>query len=93
MIRPDFEKWGQSPKEIHQLSLEADHPRSRERYQALYMIGTNQVNATQWAKQIGRKNQTVMEWVHKYNELGPTALLYERSGGRLPLFAHKKSSR
>jgi hypothetical protein len=46
MIRPDFAKWGQSPEEIYQLSLKAAHARSRERFQALHMIGTQQVNAT-----------------------------------------------
>ncbi len=46
MIRPDFAKWGQPPEEIYQLSLKAAHVRSRERFQALYMIGTQQINAT-----------------------------------------------
>lgn len=93
MIRPDFEKWGQTAKEMHKLSLKAEHPRSRERFQGLYMIGNNQANATQWAKQIGRQNQTVMGWVHKYNASGPTALIYQRSGGRSPLFVQKQSGR
>ena len=52
MIRPDFEKWGQKAEDIRQLSLTAAHPRSRERYQALYMIGTGQTNASQWAQTI-----------------------------------------
>lgn len=54
MIRPDFAQWGQTPEDIYRLSLDAEHPRSRERFQALYMIGTKQTNATQWAKRIGR---------------------------------------
>jgi hypothetical protein len=86
MIRPDFTKWGQSPEEIYQLSLKAAHARSRERFQALYMIGTQQVNATEWAQQIGRRNQTVMDWVHQYNALGPESLHYQRSGGRPPFY-------
>ena len=85
MIRPDFEKWGQSAQEILKLSLEAKHKRTRERFQALYMIGTGQTNATQWAQEIGRQNVTVMNWVHTYNEQGPTGLIYRRSGGRTPL--------
>ena len=92
MIRPDFAKWGQTPEEIYQLSLKAAHARSRERFQALYMIGTQQVNATEWAKQIGRRNQTVMGWVHQYNEQGPESLHYQRTGGPAPLLAtHKKT--
>ena len=40
MIRPDFEKWGQKAKDIRDLSTDAEHKRSRERFQALYMIDT-----------------------------------------------------
>jgi transposase len=91
MIRPDFAKWGQTPADIYQLSLKAPHARTRERFQALHMIGTRQVNATEWAQQINRRNQTVMGWVHQYNEQGPQSLYYQRTGGRPPLLlSHKK---
>ena len=82
MIRPEFEKWQQNAEELRQLSLKAAHPRSRERYQAIYMIGSGQKNASQWAKQSKRQKQTVLEWVHNYNELGPEGLLYQHTGGR-----------
>ncbi len=84
MVRPDFEKWGQSPKEILKLSLETEHKRTRERFQALYMIGTGQANATQWAQAIGRQNVTIINWVHSYNAKGPEAMVYRHSGGRTP---------
>ena len=93
MIRPDFAKWGQTPEDIYRLSLEAEHPRSRERFQALYMIGTEQTNATRWAKRIGRQDQTVMEWIHAYNVSGPENLLYKRSGGRVPLFREQSRTK
>ena len=82
MIRPDFEKWNQKAEDLRQLSLRAAHARSRERYQALYMIGSGHKNASQWAKQTKRQKQTVLEWVHSYNELGPDSLVYQRTGGR-----------
>jgi transposase len=95
MVRPDFEKWHQSAEEIRRLSIEADHPRSRERFQALYMIGTAQKNASQWAKQINRQKQTVLEWVHRYNDDGPDSLCYHHTGGRPTKLseAEKKSHR
>lgn len=93
MIRPDFAKWGQTANDILRLSLEAEHRRSRERFQALYMIGTKQSNATQWAQEVGRKNQTVMDWVHKYNAEGPESLHYQRTGGSLPLFAKQRKTK
>lgn len=91
MLRPNFQKWNQTPEDIRQLSLRADHPRSRERFQALYLIGIGQTNATRWAKEIGRDDQTVMEWIHLYNAEGADALLYQRTGGRPPFLAQTKS--
>ena len=49
------------------------------------MIANERTNATSWAAEIGRSDETVLKWVHTYNEQGPTALLYQRTGGR-PLF-------
>ena len=86
MIRPNFKKWGQSAEAMRRLSLTAAHPRSRERYQALYMIGNKQTNASQWAGTINRSKQTVRGWVHQYNTSGPLSLIYQPSGGRQPLF-------
>jgi transposase len=48
------------------------------------MIGSEQENASQWAKEIERQKQTVLSWVHRYNELGPSSMVYEHSGGRQP---------
>ena len=45
---------------------------------ALYEI-TNGSSATQVGKQTNRNPQTIMEWVHRYNQEGITALKYQRS--------------
>lgn len=90
MLRPEIEKWQQSVADLRRLALEAEHPRSRERFQALYMIASQQSNASRWSLEIGRKNQTVMSWVHTYNEGGPEALAYRRSGGRPPFLSRRK---
>jgi len=82
MVRPDFQKWAQSAEEIRRLSVEAQHPRSRERFQALYMIGSGQENASQWAEKTQRRPQTVLDWVHNYNKYGPARIHYQHSGGR-----------
>lgn len=90
MLRPDCEKWGQELSDLQKLAVEAAHPRSRERFQALYQIGSKQTNATRWAREIGRDDQTVMGWVHQYNSEGPTSILYRRSGGRPPFLPRKQ---
>jgi transposase len=82
MVRPDLEKWHQTAEDMRRLSIEAEHPRSRERFQALYMIGTGQKSASQWAKEINRQKQTVLGWVHDYNESGPDSVPYQHTGGR-----------
>lgn len=87
MIRPDVTKWGQTLEDLRDLAITAAHPRSRERFQALYQIGSKHTNATRWAKEIGREDQTVMGWVHLYNAQGSDALVYQHSGGRSPFLA------
>ena len=91
MIRPDAAKWNQTLAELRRQSVEAEHPRTRERFLALYMIGSGQTNASQWSAEIERADATVLRWVHTYNERGPEALVYRRTGGRPPLFAQKRS--
>lgn len=87
MIGPDFAKWQQTAEVILRLSVESSHPRSRERYLALYMVGSGQANATQWAQASGRENETVHNWIHQYNQDGPASLAYQHSGGVPPFFA------
>src|SRR5215218_3703612 len=85
-------KWGQNLEDLRLASLQADHPRSRERFQALSLIASGQFNATTCAAHIGRQDETVLGWVHRYNEGGPDALAYRRTGGRAPLFRRRTSS-
>ena len=91
MIRPNVAKWNQTVADLRRLSIEADHPRSRERFLALYMIASGHRNAAQWAAEIGRTDETVLGWVHTYNTEGPDTLAYRRTGGRAPLFCQSRS--
>jgi hypothetical protein len=93
MIRPDFSKWEQSADDVLKLAREAKHPRSRERYLALYAIGSGQSHATQWAKATGRENETVMGWVHRDNAGGPAAVVYRHSGGGSPFLTKRAKQR
>jgi transposase len=61
----------------------ASHPRTRERFLALYDIAQG-TNATVVATRIGRHFQSVQNWVHAYNQRGPQALSFVRTGGRPP---------
>ena len=84
MLRVEFARWGQTPADLRELAMSASHPRTRERFLALYEI-TQESCATRIAERTHRHPQTVMEWLHLYNTGGPEALTYQRTGGRPPL--------
>jgi Helix-turn-helix domain len=85
MVRVEMGKWKQTLEDLRQASLHTPHARTRERFQALYLIASGAYNATTCAAHIGRQDETVLAWVHRYNEHGPDALSYRRTGGRSPL--------
>jgi hypothetical protein len=84
MVRLEMHKWGQSLEDLRRLALQAAHPRTRERFLALSLIADGTHNATTWAAQFGRQDDTVLRWVHTYNRKGPQALTYRRTGGAPP---------
>jgi len=91
MLRVDYEKWEQTPEDFLRLAVKAGHFRTRERFLALYHV-TQDHNATSWARQTERHDDTVQHWVHLYNERGPAALEFRHTGGRAP-FRPRSSKR
>ena len=85
MLIVDYSRWGQDPDILRVLGLNAEHPRTRERFLALYEICGDK-NASQIGRETDRNPQTVMEWVHRYHTVGPAALVYQHTGGRSSLF-------
>jgi hypothetical protein len=83
VLRVDHQRWGQTVADLRDLALSAAHPRSRERFLALHEIAAGRC-ATAVAEHTGRRAQTVMDWLHVYNDHGPAALTYQRTGGRPP---------
>jgi Homeodomain-like domain len=83
VLRVDHQRWGQTVADLRDLALSAAHPRSRERFLALHEIAAGDC-ATAVAERTRRRAQTVMSWLHAYNDHGPEALTYQRSGGRPP---------
>src|SRR5689334_18347205 len=86
VLRVDCARWGQTPEDLRHLALSAPHARTRERALALFDI-TQHRCATQVAVRTGRRAHTVMDWVHAYNQGGPAALTFRRTGGRRLFFA------
>lgn len=93
MVRVDVAKWGQTLEDLRTASLSAPHPRTRERFQVLYLIASGQFNATTCAAHVGRQDETVLAWVHLYNRNGPDALTFRKTGGRAPLLPRTRPNR
>jgi transposase len=93
MVRLEMAKWGQTLEDLRRASVQGAHRRNRERFQALYLIASGQFNATTCAAHIGRQDETVLGWVHRYNAQGPDGLTYHRTGGRAPLSTSEKRNR
>lgn len=93
MVRVEMAKWGQTLEDLRRASVHLSHRRSRERFQALYLIASGRFNATACAAHIGRQDETVLGWVHRDHEHGPDALTYRRTGGRAPLLTSRSRNR
>jgi transposase len=91
MLRVDYDRWGQTPADLRHMALNAAQTRTCERMLALHDIAQGAC-ATEVAERTGRRPQTVMDWLHSYNEHGPEALSYRRTGGRPP-FAQRSKQR
>jgi hypothetical protein len=89
VLRVDHERWGQTGEDLRDLALNAGHARSRERFLALHEIARGGC-ASAVAERTGRHPQTVMGWLHRYNEGGPEAVSYRRTGGRPPFALRSK---
>src|SRR4051812_14105733 len=83
MLRVDHQRWNQTVADLRHVALTAAHPLSRERFLALHEIAEGSC-ATAVGERTGRRAQTVIGWLHAYNQHGPEALSYQRTGGRPP---------
>ena len=84
MLRVETERWQQNAENLREQALSAEHHRTRERFLAIYEV-TRGKSATQVGLITKRNPQTVMDWVHRYNQSGPEAMVYQHSGGHPPL--------
>ena len=85
-----MQPWGQTLRDRRRLAIEASHPRTRERFLALSLIADGAHNATTWAAEFGRQQETVLNQVHIDNRRGPNALTYRRTGSRAPFLPRAK---
>jgi len=89
MLGIEHEKWNQSLFDLRHQAVHAEHPRTRERFMALYEIARGETNATRWAEANGRHFQSVQAWVRSYNARGPEGIAFRHAGGWVPLFLRR----
>src|SRR3954451_14377134 len=87
MLRVEHARWDQTPADLRELAMSASHPRTRERFLALYEI-TQESCATRVAERTRRHPQTVIQWLHPYTT--PAALTYQCPGRRPPFARRSK---
>jgi transposase len=92
MLELDLAKWSQTPEDLRVEATTAAHPRTRERFLALYELTQVGRGASAVARNAGRHLQTLIRWVHRYNESGPQALVFAHTGG-IPPFLTRTPSR
>ena len=83
MLKVEYARWDQSLEDLRDLSMSADHERTRERFLALYEMALGSY-PTQLAKRTSRHYQTLMCWVRAYNKHGPESQKFCHTGGRPP---------
>ena len=85
MLKVNYHQWNQSIEQLRGMSITAVHPRTRERFLALYEICLGK-SATRVGQETQRNPQTIMDWVHRYNQSGAHALTFRQTGGHPPLY-------
>jgi len=82
-------KWGATADSLFQLSIDTENRRLRERYAALAMLASG-LSARQVAARIGRRRQTVTDWLRLFNEHGPSGLTPHFQSASTPLLTSEE---
>jgi len=90
MLKLDLAKWNQTPEDLRVEALTAAHARTRERFLALYELTQQGHGITAVARGTTHHAQTLMRWVHWYNDAGPEGLVFQHTGGLTPFFCQVK---
>jgi transposase-like protein len=85
MLKRDLAKWNQTPEDLRGEAWTATHARTRERFLALCELTQQGHGVTAIARGTTHHAQTLMRWVHWYNEAGPDGVTFQHTGGLTPL--------
>ena len=78
-----LERWEMDVPGVRRRMILAPVPRERERWYALWLL-TQGWTAQATAEALERDPHTIGRWLAAFGEGGPTALIFEQSGGAPP---------
>ena len=79
-IGRSLEQWQMGVKDLRRRMILAPTPRERERWYAMLLLAQG-LTAAATAEALERDPHTVGRWAAAFGEGGPTALMFEQSGG------------
>ncbi len=78
-----LERWQLDVSEVRERMYRAPTPRERERWHGLWLLAQGWT-ASAVAEALEREPHTIGAWVAAFSDNGPTALVFEQSGGSPP---------
>ena len=87
-IDRSLEQWQMGVKDLRRRMILAPTPRERERWYAMLLLAQG-LTAAATAEVLERDPHTVGRWAAAFGEGGPTALMFEQSGGFPPPSARR----
>ncbi len=78
-----FTAWGVDLGQVRQRMYDAPHPRERERWHALWLVGQGWSHV-QIAAALEHDAHTIGNWIEAFRQQGPAGLQYTAHGGAPP---------
>ena len=86
-----LEQWRMGVKDLRRRMILAPTPRERERWYAMLLLAQG-LTAAATAEMLERDPHTVGRWAAAFGEGGPTALMFEQTGGSPPPSARRNGA-
>ena len=87
-----LEQWQMDARDLRRRMILSPTPRERERWYALLLLAQGWT-ASSTAEALERDPHTIGRWAAAFGEGGPTALIFEQSGGSPPRSARRSRRR
>ena len=78
-----LEQWQMDARDLRQRMILSPTPRERERWYAMLLMAQGW-SASSTAEALERDPHTIGRWAAAFGDGGPTALIFEQSGGSPP---------